>query len=178
MFGVIKCLKGKRGWSCSKGRERRIPVLGWFIVSGDEGIRKSIVLRLDRATEIENSPMMGITWSITSSADGFAPLAPSVGLNLKTKRLIGDREFLRRKNTKDRKIHHPCSRARYALPWCEITARTRFMRSSTKTGFVSWSNRCGECTIMHSATTFDSSVGRRKRWTSASMASISAIPRG
>lgn len=53
--------KGEKGWSCSKGKERGRPVLGWFIVRGDEGFRKSNVLRLDRATEIENSPTTGIT---------------------------------------------------------------------------------------------------------------------
>ena len=41
---------------------------------------------------------MGITWSMTSSADGFAPPAPSVGLNLKIKRLMGSNELPRRKN--------------------------------------------------------------------------------
>ena len=89
----------KRGSSCSDGRKTHRPVFGWFIVSGGEGFRRSIVLRLDRATEIENWPTMGITWSITSSADGFAPpILSTVGLNLKTKRLIGNHEFPRRKS--------------------------------------------------------------------------------
>lgn len=42
---------------------------------------------------------MGITWSITSSVDGFAPpMRSSVGLNLKTKRLAGNHEFPSRKS--------------------------------------------------------------------------------
>lgn len=52
------------------------------------------MFRLDRATEIEKSPEMGITWSIASSADGFAPPALLVGLNLKMKRLMGKHEFV------------------------------------------------------------------------------------
>lgn len=78
--------------------EKRAPVLGWFIVSGDEGFRKSIVFRLDRATEIEKSPRIGITWSMTSSAGWFAPPAAWVDLNLKMKRLTGNHEFPRQKS--------------------------------------------------------------------------------
>ena len=88
----------KGGWWCSKDVERRAPVLGWFLVRGDEGCRKSIVFRLDRAIEIEKSPEMGITWSITSSAGWFVPPAILVGLNLKIKRLIGSHEFPRQKS--------------------------------------------------------------------------------
>lgn len=62
--------------------------------------RRSIVFRLDSATSIEKSPKIGITWSITSSADGFALPVPSVGLNLKIKRLMGNHEFPRRKSPK------------------------------------------------------------------------------
>jgi len=47
-FGDIKWLKGRKwGGSVQRARERRVPVLGWFLVSGDEGFRKSIVFRLD-----------------------------------------------------------------------------------------------------------------------------------
>ena len=113
--------KGGKGVVCSKG----IPVLGWFMVSGEEGFRKSIVLRLERATEIEKSPTTGMRRSMTSSAAEVAPPAPSVGLNLKTKRLIRSHEFPRRKSPKKGRMmreftilahgtdtHCPCGRSR------------------------------------------------------------------
>ena len=115
MFGVIKWLKGRKGGDYFQRAhtERRGPVLGWFILSGDEGFRKSIVLRFDRATEIENSRAMGIMRSMASSADGFAPPVLSVGLNLKTKRLVGNHEFPGRespeRDVRDGGTHHPCS---------------------------------------------------------------------
>jgi hypothetical protein len=46
--------KGEKG-VVFKGYGETRTCLGWFLVSGDEGFRKSIVFRLDRATEIEKS---------------------------------------------------------------------------------------------------------------------------
>ena len=113
------------------GRRACVPVLGWFLVSGDVGFRKSIVFRLDRATEISKSPEMGITWSIASSAGGLGPPARLVDLNLKMKRLVGSHEFLRRNSPKGARVmkrftilargsdtRRPCARPRQERALC------------------------------------------------------------
>jgi len=152
VLGVRRYRVGVKRAVLFKAQGGRVPVRGWFLVNGDEGFCKSIVFRLDRATEIEKSPKTGITWSITSSDDGFAPPAPLVGLNLKMKRLMENHEFPRRKGICDGKIftilargsgaHRPGARSRQERALCvprqrralspgrraEVNARRRIRR--------------------------------------------------